>query len=211
MQRQQKRSRAEATFAFGETELSYAFRYGASVHKTVADYFEIAPARKFIAQHDWSAFRFGALVSLLGLTAMAAQTFLSATPALAEPPLPVLWLAPGLVLLALFAFRPDHFRVFQASGSPVWIIEDSKSHDIIAEIELRRRNRLAEIYGPLNLCNEPHLEIGKIEWLFLESVLTREDADTQIAQVRAAIAEKAAAAEMPTAMPQMFAREAISL
>ena len=80
MQKQQKRSRAEATFAFGETELSYAFRYGASVHKTVADYFEITPARKFIAQHDWSAFRFGALVSLLGLTAMAAQTFISATP-----------------------------------------------------------------------------------------------------------------------------------
>ncbi|MEQ1783636.1 MAG: hypothetical protein ABMA14_19950 [Hyphomonadaceae bacterium] len=206
MQEQQKRSRAEATFGFGETELSYAFRYGASVHETVADYFEIAPARKFITQHDWSAFRFGALVSLLGLTAMAAQTFITASPALGA-----LWVTPGLVLLALFAFRPDHFRVFQASGNPVWIIEDNKSHAIIAEIDLRRRNRLAEIFGPLNLCNEPHLEIGKIEWLFLESVLTREEADNQIAQVKAAVAEKAATAEMPTAVPQMFAREAISL
>lgn len=206
MQKQQKRSHAEATFAFGETELSYAFRYGASVHRTVADYFEITPARKFIAHHDWSAFRFGALVSLLGLTAMAGQTYISGAsgPAL-------LWLVPGLALLLNFAFRPDHFRVFQAAGDRLWIIEDRNAQNIIAEIDLRRRNRLAEIYGPLNLCNEPQLEIGKIEWLFLESVLTRSQADDQIAQVNATLAGKAAAAETPLGATQMFAREAISL
>ena len=204
--KQQKHAHSETSFVFGETELSYAFRYGASLHETVADYFEITPARKFIAQHDWSGFRFAALVALLGLTAAAAQTYIADASAPA-----MFWLAPGLALLLNFYFRPDHFRIFQAAGDRLWIIEDRNAQTIIAEIELRRRNRLAEVYGPLNLSNEPRLEIGKIEWLFLESVLTREEADTQIAQIEAAVAEKSAAAETPTALPQMFAREAISL
>lgn len=206
VKKQQKRSRAEATYSFGETELSYSFRYGASVHKTVADYFEITPARKFISQRDWSNFRIGAVVTLLGLTALAAQTYLAGSPVLA-----MLWLTPGIIFLALFVFRPDHFRIFQAAGDPVWILEDSKSQGIIAEIELRRRNRLAEIYGPLNLSNEPRLEIGKIEWLVLESVFTRDEADTQIALIEASMAEKAATAEMSAKAPQIFGREALAI
>ena len=203
MKKQQKRSCAEATYSFGETELSYSFRYGASVHKTVADYFEITPARKFISQRDWSTFRIGALVSVLGLTALAAQTYLAGSPALA-----MLWLTPGFIFLALFAFRPHHFRIFQAAGDPVWILEDGKSRGIIAELELRRRNRLTEVYGPLNLCNEPRLEIGKIEWLVRESVLSRDEADGQIGLVEASVAEKAATAEMSAVPQQILAREA---
>lgn len=206
MKKQQKRSSAEVIYSFGETELSYSFAYGASVHRTVADYFEITPARKFVSQRDWSTFRIGALVSVLGLTALAAQTYLAGSPALA-----MLWLTPGFIFLALFAFRPDHFRIFQAAGDPVWILEDGKSQGIVAEIEVRRRNRLAEIYGPLNLCNEPRLEIAKIEWLVLESVITRDEADRQIAQVEASVAEKAARADMSANVTQIFAREALAV
>lgn len=206
MKKLQKRPNFEATFEFGETQLNYSLRYGSSVCKVVTDYFEIIPQRKFIARRDRSIFQLGAVVLLLGLTAMAAQTYLAGSPALATP-----WLAPGLALLLLFLFRPDHFRIFQACKDPLWIIEDRNSHDIISEIELRRRNRLAEIYGPLNLSNEPRLEIGKIDWLVLESVFTRDEADKQIAQIEASVAEKAVAAEMSANLPQIFAREALAI
>ena len=206
VKKQQKRSRAEAIFAFGETELNYAFRYGASIHETVADYFEIAPARKFVAQRDWKKFQLGALVSMLGLTAMAVQIAFTGSPVLAA-----LWLTPGLAVLALFVLRQNHFRVIEASGEPVWILDDRNSHDILSEIELRRRKRLAEIYGPLNLNNEPRLEIGKIEWLVVESVLSREEADRQIAHVAAWGTEKDAAAGIATAPAQMFSQEALAI
>ena len=45
---------------------------------------------------------------------------------------------------------------------------------------------VAELYGPLNLANDPQLEIRKIEWLVAQSILTREQADQQIAQVHSA-------------------------
>lgn len=207
VQKVQKRSRAKAAFSFGETELSYAFRYGASVHEITADYFQIQPARKFTSRHDWSQFHYGLALLATGLAAIAAQTFQSgATPVLA------LWLLPALVLLALFTFRKDHFRIFHAAQDPLWIVEDKHASGIIAEIELRRRDRLAEVYGPLSLANDPRLEINKIEWLVLESVFTRDEADRQIASIHAHLAEKAAAAaEQAADMPKNFAREAFAI
>lgn len=206
MKREQKRSRAKATFAFGETELTYAFRYGASLHETVADYFEIKPARKFTSRRDGSQLQYGFAMAATGLAAIAAQAFL-----FGATPLSALWLVPGLALLALFAFRPTHFRIFQSPTSPLWIIEDEHTTDIVAEIELRRRNRLADIYGPLSLANDPRLEIGKIEWLVLESVLMRDEADCQIATIHAHVAEKAAAAEEAAARPGIAARDASAI
>lgn len=210
MKKEQKRTSVEATFAFGETELSYSLRYGSSIYEVVTDYFEIIPQRKFVARRDWSRFRFGVLLALVGFAAMAAQTFVDGA-----HPVASLWLAPALMTFAAFIFSRNHFRVFQASGNPVWIIEGEDSADIIAEIQLRRRNRIATVYGPLNLSNEPELEINKIEWLVLEAVFTRDQADKQIALVHADVAEKtaaaAAAAEEAAGSWAPFAREAIAI
>ena len=206
VEKQQKRARAEATYAFGKTDLSYVFRYGASVHRIVADYFEITPARKFTSRRDWSQFQYAIAMAAVGLAAMAAQTILSGA-----TPLSALWLMPCTAYFALFVLRPDHFRIFQAAGDPFWILEGRHSQDIIAEIELRRRNRLAEIYGPLSLANEPRLEIGKIEWLVEEFVMTREEADNQIASIHAHATEKTAAAKTTSEMPKFATQEALAI
>lgn len=204
MEKNQKGSRARTSFGFGETELTYAFRYGAAVYETVADYFEIQPARKFARRHDWSQLQYGLAMVAVGLAAIAAQAILAEA-----TPISALWLVPGAILLALFVLRPDHFRIFQAASTPLWILEDRSALGIIAEIELRRRNRLADIYGPLNFANESYLEIRKIEWLVLESVFTRDEADRQIASVHAHIAGKAAAAaEKAAEMQKISGREA---
>ncbi|MEQ1784496.1 MAG: hypothetical protein ABMA14_24375, partial [Hyphomonadaceae bacterium] len=110
-----------------------------------------------------------------------------------------------------FLFVRNHFRVFQASGEPIWIIEGSDSRDIIAEIELRRRDRIAQVYGTINYANEPELEFNKIEWLVLESVYTREQANDQIAILKAHIAEKAAAAGQQDEILLNFPREALAI
>lgn len=206
MKKQQTRANVEATFEFGETELIYSLRYGASVCKVVTDYFEIIPQRKFVARRDWSQFWFGALLTLIAAAAVAAQTYVQGA-----QPLSALWFAPSVAVLVGFLFVRNHFRVFQASGEPIWIAEGSDAGGIIAEIELRRRDRIAQVYGPINYANEPELEINKIEWLVLESVFTRDQADKQIAMVKAHVDEKAAAAEQRDAVLQIFPRETIAI
>lgn len=207
MRKQQTRANVEATFAFGETELNYSLRYGSSVREVVTDYFEIIPQRKFVARRDWSKLWFGALLTLVAVAAVAAQTYVEGAQMFTA-----LWFAPALVVLTGFVFVRDHFRVFQASGEPILILEGSDASGIIAEIQLRRRDRIAQVYGQINYANEPELEINKIEWLVLESVFTREEADKQIAMVQAHVAEQAAAAaDAIDVMPQFFAREALAI
>jgi hypothetical protein len=79
-------------------------------------------------------------------------------------------------------------------------------------MDRRRRDRIADIYGHLNLANEAYLEIRKIEWLVTESVLTRDEADEQIRIVNGvAIARTEAAAEAKDAGARgLFEKEAIA-
>jgi hypothetical protein len=208
MKYEQKRVLARTMFAFNDTELQYSFRYGNTVEESSFDYFEVSRTRKHAALRDWSRFQLGMLLVLVGLVAIAAQSRLIGFNALS-----LLWLAPGATLLALFTFAQTHFVTLQAGGRPVWIIDDKSTHAIVAEIDRRRRDRLADLYGALNLANEPYLELRKIEWLVAESVLTRDEANDQIARVNAAVAGKAAAArgEAEAETHGMFAREAIAI
>lgn len=203
MKKIQNGSRAKATFVFGETGLTYAFQYGASVCETDADYFEIKPARKFTSRRDWTQLYYGMAMGAAGIAAIAGHAYLfGATPLLA------LWLVPSAFLLTLFLIRPDHFRTLPTNTNPLWILEDRQATDIIAEIDLRRRDRLAEIYGETNLANATHLEINKIEWLVTEAVFTRDQADREIARIHAHLAEKAAA-ENAAGTEDFFVREAL--
>lgn len=172
------------------------------------DYFEVARGRKHTAIRDWSRFQLGALLTLMGAIAIAAHSRILGFEAYM-----LACMIPGMVLLALFAFTRTHFVVMQAGGRPVWIIDDSSGQTIVAEIDRRRRDRLAALYGALNLANEPYLEIRKIEWLVAESVLTRDEADFQIARVTAAAASKVAAADeaAEAEFHGLFAREAIAV
>lgn len=204
----QKRDAARATFAFGKTELSYSFRCGRTDHRIAADYVQFDRARKHAARRDWARFRLGVLLSFAGFGAVIAQgIFFGVSSWL------TLWVMPGLFVLALFIVSQSHFVVLHAGDDPVWVIEGASSRKVIAEIDRRRRDRIAELYGPLNLANEPYLEIRKIEWLVLESVLTREAADSQIAMVETHVARKAAAIESATNRDNagMFAREALAI
>jgi len=205
---EQKRTSTRTEFGFGETELRYSFRHGPSVEETTFDYFAVSRGRKHTAIRDWSRFQLGALLALMGLIAIAAQSRM-----LGFELYTLAYLMPGAVLLGFFAFAQTHFVVMQAGGSPLWVIDDATGQSIIAEIDRRRRDRLADLYGALNLANEPYLEIRKIEWLVNESVLTRDEADFQIARVHAAAASKVASEDeaAEAELHSLFAREAIAV
>ena len=207
MRRMQKRLSTRTSFAFGETELTYTLEQGPSVSETTLDYMHLPRSRRHIAMRDWSRFQLGSLLLIAGAIAIVAEARL-----MGFNPLELLWLAPGCLLLALFATRQAHFLIIEGGGEALWIIDDKACHGIVAEMDRRRRDRIADIYGHLNLANEAYLEIRKIEWLVTESVLTRDEADEQIRIVNGvAIARTEAAAEAKDAGARgLFEKEAIA-
>lgn len=207
MRRMQKRLSTRTSFAFGETELTYTFAQGTLVKETSFDYLHLPRSRRHIALSDWSRFQLGLLLLIAGAIAIAVEARLSGF-----HPLDLLWLAPGCLLLALFATRQAHFLIIEGGGEALWIIDDKACHEIVAEMDRRRRDRIADIYGHLNLANEAYLEIRKIEWLVTEAVLTRDEADEQIRIVNGvAIARAEAAAEdKDKGLRGLFEKEAIA-
>lgn len=207
MRRMQKRLSTRTSFAFGETELTYTFAQGTLVKETSFDYLHLPRSRRHIALSDWSRFQLGLLLLIAGAIAIAVGARLSGF-----HPLELLWLAPGCLLLALFATRQAHFLIIEGGGEALWIIDDKACHEIVAEMDRRRRDRIADIYGHLNLANEAYLEIRKIEWLVTEAVLTRDEADEQIRIVNGvAIARAEAAAEgKDKGLRGLFEKEAIA-
>lgn len=207
MRQTQKRLHTRASFTFGETELTYVFEHLGSIQERVVDYFQLSrsTSRSHATLRDWSRFQLGALLAIAGSLAILAQTQLTGL-----SPLAALWLAPGGLYLALFTFRRGHFLVMQGAGQPLWIIDDASRHAIVAELDRRRRERLHDIYGELNLANEAYLEIRKIEWLVEESVLTRDQADDQIHLVNG-IAIARATEDSRQAAASLFEREAIAV
>jgi len=203
----QKRLSTRTSFAFGETELTYTFAQGTLVKETSFDYLHLPRSRRHIALSDWSRFQLGLLLLIAGAIAIAVEARLSGF-----HPLELLWLAPGCLLLALFATRQAHFLIIEGGGEALWIIDDKACHEIVAEMDRRRRDRIADIYGHLNLANEAYLEIRKIEWLVTEAVLTRDEADEQIRIVNGvAIARPEAAAEgKDKGQRGLFEKEAIA-
>jgi hypothetical protein len=181
----QKRVSARTRFAFGEHEFTYGLTDRTSAREVSADYFQVGGCVSRIKRPDRSGVGLAILIFLVGLAVLAIEVWLG----ILKPWSPA-WLLPGMILTGLILTRKIRYTVFQVAGEPVLIIEDKRLPKIVAELETRRRARLAELYGPLNLANDPRLEIRKIEWLVAESVMTREQADQQIAQVQNARAPR---------------------
>ncbi len=100
------------------------------------------------------------------------------------------WLAVGLFCLICAHFSKVKYSVFKAEHGNVYVIQD-KSHDVIVnELNDRRKKQLLDWYGEINTENGLDNEIGKFNWLCDQKVLTREEADTIIAQVEFAHKEK---------------------
>ena len=178
---QQKRVSTRTSFAFGKHEFTYGLRSRDGVRELAADYMHIGSRRSRVQRRDRSGLGHGALLLLIGAGMVWWQSRSGDF-----TPISLAWLAPGVILIALVLTRKISFTVIEVAGEPVHIIEDKRLPHIVAELETRRRQRVAELYGPLNLANDPQLEIRKIEWLVTQSILTREQADQQIGLVHSA-------------------------
>ena len=96
----------------------------------------------------------------------------------------VIWLPVGLVCLVWFHFTKVGYTVLSADKGSIWVIQ-GKDHDLVLnEIFARRKQQLLSWYGEINPENELDKEIKKFVWLAEQDVITKQEAEQKIAQLR---------------------------
>lgn len=175
----QKRLGTRIDLDFAATELTCSIRDKSGERDFTTDYAEIATGKRRVFDNkDW--FRnVGVLWCIIGLASLGIDLYNNALGLWSG-----FWLVIGTGCLIYYAVSKSSFTLIDTQSGPIWILEDGQLQAIVSEIEKRRKERLYSLYGGIDLDADPNQEIGKIEWLVRQKVLTREEADRQIAQIR---------------------------
>lgn len=101
------------------------------------------------------------------------------------------WLAIGLACILWAHFSKVIYSRYKTDRGDIYVIQ-GKNHDaIIQEINKRRSDQLRRWHGEFNPENELEIEIEKFKWLKDQSIITSEEAEQKIKQVREFHQEKA--------------------
>lgn len=177
----QKRLGTHISFEFGPTELTHAVRDKSGERDSVTDYAEIGLGKRRIFDNkDWYR-NVGVLWCIIGAASFGIDFYNNALGLWSG-----FWLVIGAGCLIYYFVSKTSYTVIDTQQGPILIIEDGQRDAIVSELEKRRKDRLNDLYGALNLDNDADQELARIEWLVKQKVLTRAEADLQIAQIRSA-------------------------
>lgn len=175
----QKRLGTNISFDFADTELTHAIRDKTGERDAVIDYAEITLGKRRVFEtKEWYR-NVGVLWCIIGLASIGFDLYNGSLGVLSG-----FWLVIGGGCLIYYFATKTSYTVIETQNGALWIMEDKQHPQIVAEIEKRRKARLLDLYGALNLDNDADQELAKIEWLVKQKVLTRAEADLQAAQIR---------------------------
>lgn len=175
----QKRLGTNISFEFADTELTHAIRDKSGERDSTTDYAEIGLSKRRVFEtKEWYR-NVGILWCIIGLASVAFDLYNNNLGVLSG-----FWLVIGSGCLIYYFVTKTSYTVIDTEQGSLWVIEDKQQPQIVSEIEKRRKARLYDMYGALNLDNDADRELAKIEWLVKQKVLTRQEADLQIAQIR---------------------------
>lgn len=177
---QQKRFATTASFQFDDACLEYGVADNSGERQVVIDYAKLPlKSRRVFEKNIWLR-NVGLVWCALGALALGAA-LISGEGLRGSG----FWLILGFGCLAVFKATQTRYTVFDTEEGSIWIVEDAQHGEIVAELMKRRRDRLVNLYGALNLANGPEQEVQKVEWLVQQQALSREEADTKIREIRA--------------------------
>ena len=172
MQIEQKRFAVKHTFTFSEQQLNFAFKDRSGSGDVDVAYADI-PKKKSVRIDENSWLRnAGILWCAIGVAALLLKWS------------GVMWLPIGIACLVWYHFSKVRYTILQAEEGSIWVIQDKKHDDILREISDRRNRQLLSWYGEINYENDPQSEIKKFNWLAEQEVLSKEQADMKIAEVK---------------------------
>lgn len=94
------------------------------------------------------------------------------------------WLLIGLGCLLWVYLTRINYTVFETDRGSIWVMHDSQHAQILNELSTRRKRQLRELLGEINVDNDLQNEISKYVWLAEQEVISKEEADSKIAQVQ---------------------------
>jgi hypothetical protein len=97
---------------------------------------------------------------------------------------PSLWLILGLVCFGIYRIASTRYLVLNTEKGSIFVIHDRKHEEILHELATRRKNQLKTLYGAIDYHNDPSAEMNKFRWLFKEGVITRQELEMTLEEIR---------------------------
>lgn len=175
----QKKGKNKHTFRLGQEQFEYAYEDG-SAKGDVEVYYGDLPLKRSeqTEQNDWLR-NVGVLWILLGLFQSGYGSFTRG--AFYFDPM---WIFIGAACLTWALMTKVTYTVFKAEGANIFIIKDKHHDALIEELMARRKAQLANWYADINPENELNNEINKFKWLVKQEVLTEEESEQKIKEVK---------------------------
>lgn len=175
----QKKRSTKHTFSFYDDYLNFAYddKLGSGDRDiTYADIPQKTSTQ--IEQNQW-LLNVGYLWIVLGIVVLV-HAYLVGAPLNGKG----FWIFMGLVTLVWAYFTKIKYTVYSTEYGNVPIMQDKKHDDIIREINTRKKAQLLKWYGEINPENELNNEIKKFTWLAEQDVLTKEESEKRVEQVK---------------------------
>ncbi len=172
MEIQQKRLSRKHTFTFNDQLLNFSFEERSGSADFDVAYGDIPKKSAIQLEENTWLRNVGYLWCVLGVIGLIISSNTT------------IWLVLGLGCLAWnYTFKIKH-TVIKTNQGEIWIMHDKKHDEILREISDRRKQQLLQLFGAININNDPQKEINKFMWLLEQEVISKEEADAKIAQLQ---------------------------
>jgi hypothetical protein len=96
---------------------------------------------------------------------------------------PSFWFLLGLACLGVYKLSSAAYSVHDTSEGKLYVLRGREHDRILEELDARRKKRLRDLHGDVNLSNGPEREVAKFKWLADQGAITKDERDQKIAEV----------------------------
>jgi len=180
MKFKQSKSGNKLLFKFSDKQLHYEYKYSDGSGNYDISYADFpSKSHTIIEQNDWCK-NVGTLWILLGIGLNVYRYY---TMHLLDKN-GIIFIGLGILCILWTIFRKIKFTIFNTPQANVLIIKNRKHDEIVNEIQSRRKKQLLELYSQIDFNNNMENEIKKFEWLKEENILSQEEANDKILQIK---------------------------
>jgi hypothetical protein len=170
------------TFEFNEDSLTYT-RETLSQKVVFLLEYDAFPTERHLLEERSLVLATGARMGILWGVFHVISQYFTETPA----PSAALWLLPGL--LCLLGYRLSHARylVHEMGARQIFILEDRQTETILKTIHAHRIGQIRKRYARVIDPSEPNREVARFKALLDEKIITQDDFDDLMIDLRLGI------------------------
>lgn len=173
----QRRFTNRTEFEFGDESLEYSVRDSNGRRAFTLDYLDFKRGSGTLEERNAWWRNAGILWVAIGVVQML--VWYSQSGVLRSS----FWFLLGVVCLGVYRLSSATYSVHDTPEGRIFVLRDRKHDRILEELDARRRHRLKDLHGEVNLTNGPDHEVAKFKWLADQGAITKEERDQKIAEV----------------------------